>query len=104
MEDFVICLDLFQGVDLLLAALAHLRASRLDLLHDRYVRRGWYDKIYPYEYSGDNGRITGICICRMYDGLCKEMCSKRDMRVYTNMLREEEDEEMPRCFKRSLPP
>lgn len=45
MEDFVICLDLLQGVDLLLAALAHLRTGRLDLLHDCYV------KTYPYEYS-----------------------------------------------------
>lgn len=39
MEDFVICLDLFQRVDLLLAALAHVRAVRLDLLHERYVKR-----------------------------------------------------------------
>lgn len=43
MEDFVICLDLLQGVDFLLAALAHIRTARLDLLYDRYVKSGRYN-------------------------------------------------------------
>lgn len=40
MEDFVICLDLLQGVDFLLAALAHVRTARLDLLY-RSLRQKW---------------------------------------------------------------
>lgn len=35
MKDFVIRLDLFEGVHFLFAALAHVRAARLNLLHCR---------------------------------------------------------------------
>jgi len=96
MEDFVICLDLLQRVDLLLAALAHLRARRLDFLYDCYVRREWYGKVYLYELLRGNGRITRICVYRMYDGLCKERCSKRDMYIPRRKRRK------TFCIKRSL--